>query len=129
MSKCECYHERIINNHPTFVSECWGTKECETCYCNGDTDNCTFYPEKRKEKKMTTAEMWTLAQKDGKVYIIGDMAYSKNHGFTSVHDFNDKWEPNNFNSIEEIMSMDEWKEMPNVMTKEEAEKKFGIHIV
>lgn len=29
---------------------CMGTKEMEPCYCNGNTDSCSFYPEKRKAK-------------------------------------------------------------------------------
>ena len=33
-------------------SRCLGTKEVETCSCGGDTDKCTFYPEKRKAKNM-----------------------------------------------------------------------------
>mgnify|MGYP007065768937 CR=1 FL=1 len=31
-------------------SRCLGTREVETCNCGGDTDKCTFYPEKRITK-------------------------------------------------------------------------------
>ena len=145
MSKCDCYHEQIINNPPKSIiknnqfhsthgniitiSKCWGTKECEECTCGGDTSKCDFYPEKRKEKKMTTADMWTLAQKNNKVYVADDMAYSKKYGFTSAYDFTDEWKPENFDSIEDIMTINNWEEMSNIMTKAEAEEKFNIHIV
>ena len=37
-------------------SRCLGTKEVETCSCGGDTDKCTFYPEKRKAKSSGTTK-------------------------------------------------------------------------
>lgn len=40
MSKCSCYHS----------GECWGTRERDRCACNGNTNKCDFYPEKRKIK-------------------------------------------------------------------------------
>ena len=47
-NKCDCYH---IEHG---MSVCWGTKECETCTCGGDTLKCNFYPEKRQEPKPKT---------------------------------------------------------------------------
>lgn len=57
---CSCYHE-VAHHEPRYnvytgdVSyyedvvhgECWGTKDCQECRCNGDIKNCTHYPEKR----------------------------------------------------------------------------------
>ena len=141
MDDCKCYREQLcyksiynndgqrVGQYPYINSYCTGTRECEECTCQGNTSLCNFYPEKRKEKKMTTADMWTLAQKNNKVYVADDMAYSKKYGFTSAYDFTDEWKPENFDSIEDIMTINNWEEMSNIMTKEEAEEKFNIHIV
>lgn len=42
---CDCYHDDMsyIGTHGV----CWGTKEKDPCYCEGDPKKCTFYPEKR----------------------------------------------------------------------------------
>lgn len=145
MEKCDCYHERIINNPPksiivnnqfcntyghiAVIGECWGTKECEPCTCGGDTSKCNFYPEKRNGSKMTTAEMWVKAQKNNKAYKTENMAYSKKYGFTAKDNFQVKIQAYKFYTIDDIMNIDGWEEMPDVMTKEEAEKKFNIHII
>ena len=69
MKKCDCYHEEkkkekysdlvrgIIlaktgrlpkeDYHEVIKATCWGTPECETCYCGGDRTKCDFYPENR----------------------------------------------------------------------------------
>ena len=111
-------------------SRCLGTKEVDRCNCDGDESKCDFYPEKRKaaEKKMNTAEMWLKAQEDGKTYIVKQqtLCYSKQRGLfyaTNCH--------SNFNNftLDKFLSL-EWTEMrEEIMTKAEAEKKFGIRIV
>ena len=143
---CDCYH--VIEEKPgKFSGECWGTKERERCYCNGDTCHCTYYPEKRnatidvenkdgnmsKEKTiLNTAEMWLKAQEDGKTYIANQrsLCYSKKRGlfyFTNLITCNCL---SNFNDLvfDKLLSL-EWTEMSEtIMTKAEAEKKFGIRI-
>jgi hypothetical protein len=84
---------------------------------------------------MNTAEMWLKAQKDGKVYecIDGDIAYSKEYGLTYKNDFKEPWglgawEYKGANGLDDWL-FNEWKEMDNTMTIEEAESRFGIKIV
>ena len=84
---------------------------------------------------MNTAEMWIKAQKDGKIYecVDGDIAYSRDFGLVDKYDFNypwnlDAWKANGARGIDVLLS-DEWKEMDSVMTKEEAEERFGIKII
>ena len=135
---CECYH-----NLPNNEGECWGTKERERCYCNGDGRYCSYYLEKRnsaidaerKDKNMSrekttlnTAEMWLKAQEDGKTYIVKQqtLCYSKQRGL--FHATNCHSNFNNF-TLDKFLSL-EWTEMQEeIMTKAEAEKKFGIRIV
>ncbi len=38
---CDCYD--------SYYKRCNGTKEREECYCNGNTKECTHYPEKRNK--------------------------------------------------------------------------------
>jgi len=72
MSKCSCYHARTIVTYddilrgikqPVKVGDiegvCYGTKEMDECFCNGDPLKCTFYPEKRAqaEKELTKNEL------------------------------------------------------------------------
>ena len=121
----------VCDSYTTYSGEsrCLGTKEVETCSCGGDESKCDFYPEKRKEaeKKMNTAEMWLKAQEDGKTYIVKQqtLCYSKQRGLfyaTNCH--------GNFNNftLDKFLSL-EWTEMSEtIMTKAEAEKKFGIRI-
>ena len=122
----------FCDSYTTYYGEsrCLGTKEVEPCSCGGDESKCDFYPEKRKaaEKKMNTAEMWLKAQEDGKTYIVKQQTfcYSKQRGLfyaTNCH--------SNFNNftLDKFLSL-EWTEMrEEIMTKAEAEKKFGIRIV
>lgn len=117
---------------------CIGTKE-PFVIMNVDSE-CTVYPEPNHTNvsyndTMNTAEMWIKAQKDGKTYecVDGDMAYSKKYGLTEKTDFNfewglEAWEDDGANGLDCLMTC-KWKEMHNVMTIEEAEKKFGIRIV
>ena len=136
MKRCDCYNARvetIESKYGSFIDAygvCLGTKEQNRCNCGGDESKCDFYPEKRKaaEKKMNTAEMWLKAQEDGKTYIVKQqtLCYSKQRGLfyaTNCH--------SNFNNftLDKFLSL-EWTEMQEeIMTKAEAEKKFGIRIV
>ena len=148
---CDCYH--VIEEKPgKFSGECWGTRERERCYCNGDTCHCTYYPEKRnatidvenkdgnmsKEKTiLNTAEMWLKAQEDGKIYecINGDIAYSKAMGLVDKDNFNVVWQLSNWDcdsakALDNLLGGCEWREMPiKIMAKHEAEVEFGIRIV
>ena len=61
---CKYYHEKQTKvwnpiKYPDMegietVGFCYGTKECERCYCKGNELECDFYPEvKDKAKKQT----------------------------------------------------------------------------
>lgn len=112
-----------------------GTKEVEPCSCGGDKSKCDFYPEKRKaaEKMLNTAEMWLKAQEDGKTYIVKQqtLCYSKQRGLfysTDLTPYNSLSNFANF-TVDRFLSL-EWQEMQTeIMTKAEAETKFGIKIV
>ncbi len=141
MGQCNCYDVRqetvytgaTSYSHPYGV--CLGTKEVDRCNCGGDESKCKFYPEKRKaaEKKMNTAEMWLKAQEDGKTYISEPqtLCYSKQRGLFHVTDltsYNNLCIFNN-TTVDEFLSL-RWQEMQQeIMTKLEAETKFGIRIV
>ena len=141
MGRCDCYNVRIdrIYGNETKYGVCLGTKEIDRCNCGGDESQCDFYPEKRKaaEKMLNTAEMWLKAQEDGKIYecINGDIAYSKAMGLVEKDDFNKVWELSNWDwdkakALDNLLGGCEWIEMPiKIMTKHEAEVKFGIRIV
>ena len=136
---CECYH-----NLPNNEGECWGTRERERCYCNGDGRYCSYYLEKRnsafdaerKDKNMSkekttlnTAEMWLKAQEDGKTYYSkkADALYSKEFGLVEEGDISLKVSMGDFPTFEHLMRS-KWEEA-KVMTKAEAEKEYGIRIV
>ena len=140
MGQCNCYEIRLepIETNSIFqhtYGVCLGTKEIDRCSCDGDESKCDFYPEKRKaaEKKMNTAEMWLKAQEDGKTYISEPqtLCYSKYRGLFHVTDltsYNNLCIFNN-TTIDEFLGM-RWQEMQQeIMTKLEAETKFGIRIV
>ena len=121
----------VCDSYTTYSGEsrCLGTKEVETCSCGGDESKCDFYPEKRKaaQKTLNTAEMWLKAQEDGKTYIVKQqtLCYSKQRGL--FHATNCHSNFNNF-TLDKFLSL-EWTEMQEeIMTKAEAEKKFGIRI-
>lgn len=138
MNKCKCWEEKqqIVGwhgNEPIFQTFqiCNGTKECEGCSCNGNEFKCNFYPEKRKESKtMNTAEMWLQAQKDGKYYRCGSMVYQKDKGL--MDDYMEEWGGleswSTPGAFDELMNGN-WELWDSVMTKAEAEKKFGIKII
>ncbi len=131
----------VCDSYTTYSGEsrCLGTKEVETCSCGGDESKCDFYPEKRKaaQKTLNTAEMWLKAQEDGKIYecINGDIAYSKAMGLVDKDDFNKVWELSNWDydrakALDSLLGDCKWREMSEtIMTKAEAEEKFGIRIV
>ena len=123
----------FCDSYTTYYGEsrCLGTKEVETCICGGDESKCDFYPEKRKvaEKKMNTAEMWLKAQEDGKTYYSkkADALYSKEIGLVEEGDISQKVSMGDFPTFEHLMKS-KWEEV-KVMSKAEAEKKYGIRIV
>lgn len=122
------------------VSRCLGTKEVEVCNCGGDTDKCTFYPEKRNLKTLNTAEMWLKAQNDGKTYQSGDALYSKKTGLVDMAIPDKAWSVTacaaNRDDIEgqkhELDSLmnEKWVEynIPT-MTREKAEALLGVKII
>ena len=131
MGQCNCYNVRIdrIYGNEMKYGVCLGTKEIDRCNCGGDESKCDFYPEKRKvaQKTLNTAEMWLKAQEDGKTYIVKQqtLCYSKQRGL--FHATNCHSNFNNF-TLDKFLSL-EWTEMSEtIMTKAEAEKKFGIRI-
>ena len=127
----------VCDSYTTYYGEsrCLGTKEVDRCNCGGDESKCDFYPEKRKaaEKMLNTAEMWLKAQEDGKTYIVKQktLAYSKERGLFYVTDLTSYNYLKDFKNwkFDQLLSL-EWTEMSEtIMTKAEAEKKFGIRIV
>ena len=140
MGQCNCYETRLepIKTNSIFrhtYGVCLGTKEIDRCGCDGDESKCDFYQEKRKaaEKMLNTAEMWLKAQEDGKTYIVKQktLAYSKERGLFYVTDLTSYNYLKDFKNwkFDQLLSL-EWTEMSEtIMTKAEAEKKFGIRIV
>ena len=140
IGQCECYETRLepMETNPRLrhlYGVCLGTKEIDRCGCDGDESKCDFYPEKRKaaEKMLNTAEMWLKAQEDGKTYIVKQktLAYSKERGLFYVTDLTSYNYLKDFKNwkFDQLLSL-EWTEMSEtIMTKAEAEKKFGIRIV
>ena len=132
MERCDCYNTRV-KEYGSFIDicgVCLSTKENKRCNCFGIKSNCDFYPEKRKaaEKKMNTAEMWLKAQEDGKTYICNSVLYNKKTGFISATSL-DPWPISAFDSIDTLMEAQWSLHQEEIMTKAEAEKKFGIRIV
>ena len=132
MERCDCYNTRV-KEYGSFIDicgVCLSTKESKRCYCFGIKSNCDFYPEKRKaaEKKMNTAEMWLKAQEDGKTYICNSVLYNKKTGFISATGLK-PWPISAFDNIENLMEAQWSLYQEEIMTKAEAEKKFGIRIV
>ena len=74
---CSCYHTETITkylydtingnrvNWEHTIGKCWGTKECEECFCKGEESNCDFYPDIRvKAEEVSKGETpKTLKQK------------------------------------------------------------------
>ena len=138
MGQCNCYNVRIdsIYGNEVKYGVCLGTKEIDRCNCGGVESKCDFYLEKRKaaEKKMNTAEMWLKAQEDGKTYIVDELqtlGYSKQRGLFFIADLTSNNRLSDFKdwSIDDLFNL-KWRVMQEeIMTKAEAEKKYGIRIV
>lgn len=129
MEKCSCYHEYDWITSSGAHGCCYGTRECDPCSCEGDMAKCNFYPEKREKakKELTTAEMWIAAQEDGEVYVTDfhNTTYSKEEGFASGPEYKYSAYP----SLNEWMNKMWRKQEKRKLTREEAEKEFGIKIV
>ena len=56
IEKCTSYHDNI--NYLGKPGVCWGTKEIEPCFCEGDMRKCDFYENVRKAAtpKMTNGD-------------------------------------------------------------------------
>lgn len=46
---CKCYFVYQSTDNMSSKSVCYGTREAEECYCNGDIKCCTHYPERRNK--------------------------------------------------------------------------------
>ena len=129
MEKCSCYHETHGAGFGMGRGVCYGTRECEYCWCDGDESKCDFYPEKRKKanKELNTAEMWLAAQIDGETYKTDfcDTSYSKEEGFFTK----DKTAYFTTPSLNDWMNAMWRKQEKRKLTKEEAEKEFDIKII
>lgn len=124
MGKCVSYVESRWSDE---FGCCMGTKEMETCSCQGDETRCNFYPEKRI-KKMTTLEMMIEAKDSGKTYRANDMLYNNCFGFCDKS--GKKWYGYAFEYLNDLFKVDIWQEDNTVyITKSEAEKKYGIKII
>ena len=70
MIKCDCYHsaEKILcwppDEAPITIKtgSCWGTKEREECYCDGDRTKCDFYSEVRAKANMEKLDHWIITE-------------------------------------------------------------------
>lgn len=123
MDKCECWGNLLTWQY------CDGASKI--CSCGGNKSKCDFYPEKRKEGKMNTAEMWLKAQKDGMCYEAVEQGpdtvilyYQKDKGLFDEDGM--RCGPEIWNYFDDLMN-DQWK--LRTMTKSEAEAKFNIKIV
>lgn len=64
LGKCNCYHVQKqikYSNYGTTSSTiyqgvCWGTKECEQCFCRGEEIKCDFYPHIRERAEKEKLE-------------------------------------------------------------------------
>ncbi len=131
MEKCSCYHEYDYITSCGANGCCYGTRECDPCWCDGNEARCDFYPEKREKakakKELTTAEMWIAAQDDGETYVtdLCETTYCKTNGFI----MDEKYKYVDTPSLNSWMNAMWRKQEKRKLTKEEAEKEFGIKIV
>lgn len=129
MEFCECW--QLIQKDKQI---CNGTKERDECFCNGNKNNCTFYPkEKNTVKILRTPEMWLQAQEDGKYYITisnhdDKIIYNKNTGLL-YNDDKSLCTPADYWHTFDSLMQEQWVCCDNYMTKQEAEKKFRIKII
>lgn len=129
MEICKCW--QLVNENKQI---CNGTKEREECFCDGNENNCTCYPEKRnKTKVLRTPEMWIQAQEDGKYYTTisntdDKVIYHKDKGLLYSEDSSLCFIKDTWYTFDSLMQ-ELWICRDNYMTKQEAEKKFGIKII
>lgn len=76
---------------------------------------------------MNTAEMWIKAGEDGKTYCFENLYYNNKLGF--VDENGEGYNFIGWDSIESILAANNWVESKEMMTKEEAENKYGIKII
>ena len=96
---CSCYHTEpkteyrydTRGNCVTYehtIGKCWGTKECEECFCKGDRSKCDYYSdikakaqkevmENSKEYEITKAI--ELLTKNGYKVSKGEMRNARNN--------------------------------------------------
>ena len=124
MNKCDCYHIQptiqyrynTINGDPIPYTKqkgvCWGTREQDECWCDGDRTKCDFYPDViEKALKEIEPEFgeWIsvkdrLPEKDGEylciiegsicifdftkdLYAINKYAFNKSKSNSGFYDF------------------------------------------
>ena len=86
MEKCNSWESQIVSSYSVSENEekeiqrCLTTLNYEECNCNGNKENCNFNFYKKEPKTYSTAEMWLMAQKNGKTYVCEDMSYNKEVG-------------------------------------------------
>lgn len=80
---------------------------------------------------MLTLDMMNLAKETRKIYVTGDLFYSKEDGFTDED--GNEWSGDNFETLNELMKLDDWEETDwsiggKAMTKKEIENVLGYKI-
>lgn len=77
---------------------------------------------------MKTAEMVLAASESNKTYrcVGGDMIYNLKYGFCESDGI--PWTGKAFTTVNDIFKLN-WAEVKDIMTREEAEKKFNIIIL
>ena len=48
MVKCSSYHKAYVRDGVE-VGQCWGTKKRYPCFCEGNREECDYYPEVREK--------------------------------------------------------------------------------
>lgn len=102
----------------------------EYCKCNGDVSKCDFYTEKRKKSKtMKTLDMMNMSKENGKAYWNKaiEILYCFGIGFVESHDVKPVTMSEFSCSFNDFMEFT-WQEV-DVMTRIEAEEKYGIKII
>ena len=78
--ECKTYNDFVNSNGGPLYSTCWGTRECEECFCDGDRLKCDFYPEVREEARRKIEKLTEWIGKEGSTILT-----CKNCGWE--HDF------------------------------------------
>lgn len=133
MDKCEYYKVKefkklICMNHKYYLE----------CNCDGDRKKCDYFLAIREEAReqdreniyMNTVEMWAQAQENGKAYQLMNekvkIYYRKDRGIFDSEGYHVSI--SRLGEIDTFMNR-HWQEATPVLTKSEAEAKFGIKIV